>query len=92
MSTPPPSDALVLAYEALRAQATGTQPASAPRGLALVQTAGLTAWMEAWTPLAPPPRAPSVRAGSEMPVGLGRDVVRLLTEMVVGWGRRLTTT
>jgi len=44
---------LTLAYEALRAQATGEVAAVTPRGLALFLAAGFPDWMKAWAPLAP---------------------------------------
>ncbi len=60
---------VTLAYEALRAQATGELPAVTPRGLALFLAAGFPDWMNAWTPLAPvvpkTPAAPHHRSVSE---------------------------
>jgi hypothetical protein len=82
---------LTLAYEALRAQATGQLPAVSPRGLALFLMAGFPDWIKAWSPLAPalakttaaPPRR-------EPPVVPGNEVVHLLTEMALGCQRRST--
>jgi hypothetical protein len=84
---------LTLAYEALRAQATGELPAVTPRGLAVFLEAGFPDWMKAWTPLAPavaktPAAAPHHR---EPAFGLGGEVVRLLTEMALGCQRRSTS-
>lgn len=79
---------LAAGYEALRTQAQGGLAAESPLGLAVVLTQGLPAWMQACAapgtvPLPPVPVAAS--AGT----GLGAEVVRLLTEMVLGGGRRL---
>lgn len=85
-------DELTLAYEALRAQATGELPAVTPRGLTLFLLAGLPAWMRAWTPVtaaAPPTR--TVRSDQGVPVAVASDVVRLLTEMALGCQRRWAT-
>lgn len=87
-----PGGELTLAYEALRAQATDELPAIAPRGLALFLAAGFPDWMKAWTPLVPTvpttPAAPHHRAPA---VGLGGEVVQLLTEMAMGCQRRSTS-
>jgi hypothetical protein len=83
---------LTLAYEALRAQATGQLPPVTPRGLALFLAAGFPDWMKAWSPLAP--AAPKIRArppDREPPLGLGGEVVQLLTEMALGCQRRSTS-
>jgi hypothetical protein len=83
---------LALAYEALRAQATGELPAITPRGLALFLTAGFPEWMRAWALLAPTvPKTPAATHHPESPVGLGGEVVQLLTEMAWGCQRRLTS-
>lgn len=83
---------LTLAYEALRAQATGELPAIAPRGLALFLAAGFPEWLRAWAPLAPTvPKTPPAAHHRELPVGLGGNVVQLLTEMAWGCQRRLTS-
>jgi len=82
---------LTLAYEALRAQATGHLPATTPRGLALFLMAGFPDWMKAWTPLAPVvPKSPAAPHRREPVVGLGGDVVQLLTEMALGCQRKWT--
>jgi hypothetical protein len=87
------SDALVHAYEALRAQAIGEMPSATPRGFALVLAAGLPAWMAAWAPLtSPAPPAPKRRDDRRVPVCLGGDVAQLLTEMALGCQRRWATT
>ena len=79
-----PAGELCSGYEALRAVATGSVVAAAPRGLALLLGQGLPAWIRAWAPL-PPPAAPRVALG-ERPVvaGLAGEVVRVLTEMALG--------
>ena len=82
---------VTLAYEALRAQATGELPAVTPRGLALFLAAGFPDWIKAWTPLAPAvPKTPAAPHHREPAVGLGGDVVQLLTEMALGCQRRWT--
>ena len=82
-----PADEIGASYEALRAAASGQVACDTPRGLALLQTQGLPAWMGAWSPLPPPP---PVVPTEQRPVaaGVGTEVVRVLTEMVLG-GRRL---
>jgi hypothetical protein len=83
---------LTLAYEALRAQATGQLPAVTPRGLALFMTAGFPDWMTAWSPLAPAvAKTPAAPSRWEPPVVPGNDVVQLLTEMALGCHRRSTS-
>ena len=83
---------LTLAYEALRAQATGEVAAVTPRGLALFLAAGFPEWMRAWAPLAPTvPKTPTAAHHREPPVGLGGEVVQLLTEMALGCQRRRLT-
>lgn len=83
---------LTPAYEALRAQATGELPAVTPRGLALFLAAGFPDWMKAWIPLAPAvPKTPAAPHHLEPPVGLGGEVVQLLTEMALGCQRRSTS-
>lgn len=78
-----PADEIGAGYEALRAAASGQHACDTPRGLSLLQTQGLPAWMRAWNPLPPP--LPAV-ASEQRPVtaGVGTDVVRVLTEMVLG--------
>ena len=83
---------LTPAYEALRAQATGQLPAVTPRGLALFLATGFPDWMKAWAPLAPTvPKTPTAAHHREPLVGLGEEVVQLLTEMAWGCQRRLTS-
>ena len=77
---------LTPAYEALRAQATGEMPPATPRGLTLFLSAGTPAWMKAWRPLAPTPASPTV--DQVVPVPVGDEVARLLTEMALGGHRR----
>lgn len=76
-------DGLAAAYEALRAEAAGGLPSTAPRGRALVLGQGLPAWIRAWVtaPPAAPPPSPPCRSGTG---GLAADVVRLLAEMALG--------
>lgn len=75
---------LALAYEALRAQATGELPSVTPRGLALFLAQGFPSWMNRWKPTAIEPR-PSVAAHRQQPpVGPEREIVQLLTEMALG--------
>jgi hypothetical protein len=81
---------LSASYEALRAHAVGGLPAESPRGLAIVVNQGLPAWIRAWA--APPPvsSAPVLASGSGgTSVGLGAEVVRLLTEMALGSRREV---
>jgi hypothetical protein len=81
-----PADQLTLAYEALRAQATGQLPAITPRGLTLFLAEGFPAWLNTWKPLvvaAPQPSSAS-RQQQQPPVGLGGEVVQVLTEMALG--------
>ena len=88
-----PTGQLTLAYEALRAQATGQLPSTTPRGLTLFLVAGFPDWMKAWTPLAPVvlPKTPAAPRHREPAVGLGGDVVQLLTEMALGCQRKGTS-
>jgi len=93
VNAPQRPDELVCGYEALRAQATGELPAAIPRGLALFLAAGFSAWMKAWAPLTPPaPTAPAPQGDREVRIGLGGEVVRLLTEMALGCQRRWAAT
>ena len=83
---------LTLAYEALRAQATGEVAAVTPRGLAMFLAAGFPDWMKAWIPLAPAvTKTPAAPHHLEPPVGLGGEVVQLLTEMALGCQRKGTS-
>lgn len=82
------ADDLVAGYEAMRAQCLGGLPAESLRGLAVVLTQGLPAWIRAWaapTSVAARPVPPAATTGT----GVGAEMVRLLTEMVLGGGRRL---
>jgi hypothetical protein len=78
-----PAGELCAGYEALRVMASGPVVSETPRGLALFLAQGLPAWMRAFCALAP---APPIVPVDERPVvpGLGADVVRVLTEMVLG--------
>lgn len=78
-----PAEELCAGYEALRAAATGQAVCGTPRGLTLLLSQGLPAWMGASVPLAP---AAPVVPGAERPVaaGAGAEVVRVLTEMALG--------
>jgi len=78
-----PAGELCAGYEALRATAAGSMVSETPRGLALFLAQGMPAWMRAFCALAP---APPVVPLGERPTasGLGADVVRVLTEMVLG--------
>jgi hypothetical protein len=78
-----PAGELCAGYEALRAAAANSVVSETPRGLALFLAQGLPAWMRAFCALAP---APPIVSVGERPVasGLGADVVRVLTEMVLG--------
>ena len=92
MSQPSPSGELTLAYEALRAQATGALPATTPRGLALFLAAGCPAWITIWKPLAAvAPRIPTIAHERQTPVGVDGEVVQLLTEMALGCQRKWST-
>jgi hypothetical protein len=91
MNGPAPAGELTLAYEALRAQATGQVPTTTPRGLALLLAAGCPTWMKAWTPLPVAGfRTPGAPASQAASVGLGGEVVRVLTEMALGCQRKRT--
>jgi hypothetical protein len=83
---------LTLAYEALRAQATGALPTVTPRGLAVFLAAGFPTWIGAWTPLAPmPTRSPSGASDCHPPGDIGREVVQLLAEMALSCQKRWAT-
>ena len=74
-----PAGELCAGYEALRAAADSVV-SDTPRGLALFLAQGLPAWMRVFCALAP------IVSVGECPVasGVGADVVRVLTEMVLG--------
>lgn len=78
-----PVDELCVGYEALRAAATGQVVCDTPRGLALMLSQGLPAWMRAWSPLAPTGQVPPADQ-RPLAVGAGSEVVRVLTEMALG--------
>jgi hypothetical protein len=84
---------LARTYEALRAQAVGAIPAGTPRGLALLRRAGVVAWMIACPPAGPVARP--TRPAGDAPLttfaGVGSELVRVLTEMALGSGRRWHT-
>jgi hypothetical protein len=80
-----PAGQLTLAYEALRAQATGQLPTVTPRGLALFLAEGFPAWLNIWKPLVVvAPRAPSAPRRQQPAVGVGAELVHVLTEMALG--------
>jgi len=86
-----PAAELTLAYEALRAQATGGLPSSTPRGLALFVAAECATWLHAWQPLAAAaiPKTSATSKPVESPAGSRTEVVQVLTEMALacqkGW-------
>jgi hypothetical protein len=83
-----PAGQLTLAYEALRAQATGELPAVTPRGLALFLAEGFPAWINTWKPLVaapqPQPQPSPAQRLQHPPVGPGREIVQVLAEMALG--------
>lgn len=79
---------LVRGYEALRSQATGGLVVESPCGMAVMVSQGVPSWIRAGVLPSSVTAAPVAPAPSSVP-GLGGDVVRLLTEMVLGGGRRL---
>jgi len=83
-----PSDELCAGYEAVRAAATGQAPCDTPRGLTLLLSQGLPAWMRAWTPL-PAPQVSVPADPRPVTTGAGAEVVRVLTEMALGCRSRL---
>ena len=92
MSNVQPASDLALAYEALRAQATGGLPGSTPRGLALFVAAGCSTWMCAWQPLAAAVRRTATLSSPvESPAGSRTEVVQVLTEMALGCQKRWTS-
>ena len=83
MSTHQPGDQLSAGYEVLRAQSVGERPPDSPRGLALILTQGLPAWIGAWG--LPTASLTAVRPGATTAPGASStEVVRLLTEMALG--------
>ena len=87
-----PTGQLTLAYEALRAQATGQLPAITPRGLALFLAEGFPAWLNVWKrPVVPVPKAPSAPRHQQPAAGVGAEMVRVLTEMALGCQKGWTT-
>jgi len=86
-----PAAELALAYEALRAQATGGLPSSTPRGLALFVAAGCATWLLAWRPLAAAiPKTSATSKPLESPAGSRTEVVQVLTEMALACQKRWT--
>jgi hypothetical protein len=83
MIVPQPVGQLALAYEALRAQATGELPSVTPRGLALFLAQGFPSWMNGWNPIAIQPITPVVGPRQQPPVGPESEMVQLLTEMAL---------
>ncbi|MBU6423457.1 MAG: hypothetical protein KGQ88_05410 [Chloroflexi bacterium] len=86
MSVAAPTAAdLERAYEAVRAQATGTATPVTPRGLALIIDTGLPAWIHARASLA---RSEIVApAPTTTPVGPSAELVSVLAEMALGGQR-----
>ena len=83
---------LTLAYEALRAQATGELPAVTPRGLALFLAAGFPTWISSCALVPLPTKAPrAVHSGCNPPTGIGGEVVQLLAEMALNFQKRWAT-
>lgn len=83
---------MTAAYEAIRAQATGELPTASPRGLTLFLGAGLPSWLRAWVPLAPAPPTASVAPTDSPPsLGLGAEVVMVLTQIALSCQRRWST-
>lgn len=82
---------MALAYETLRAAATSKSYMGDPVGKALVLAAGLPGWLWAWEPLQPVIAAPasSLSSRHDIPLGLGGDVVQLLTEMALACTTRV---
>jgi hypothetical protein len=92
MSVVQPAHDVTLAYEALRAQATGGLPASTPRGLAMFVAAGCPTWMSAWQPLVTAVRRTAIPSSPvESPAGSRAEVVQVLTEMALGCQKRWTS-
>ena len=86
-----PAAELTLAYEALRAQATGGLPSSTPRGLALFVAAECATWLHAWQPLAAAiPKTSATSKPVESPAGSRTEVVQVLTEMALACQKRWT--
>jgi len=83
MIVPQPAGQLALAYEALRAQATGELPSVTPRGLALFLAQGFPSWLNSWKPVAFEPKTPPVARHPQPSVGRESEMVQLLTEMAL---------
>ena len=87
-----PDGQLTLAYEALRAQAIGELPSVTPRGFALFLAEGSPAWMNTWKPLVvAAPKPASAPRSQQPPVGLGGEIVQVLTQMALGCQKGWTT-
>jgi len=79
--------------ESLRGHATGQEPSgSPPQGLALLRRFGIPAWMAAWAQGAPATvtqtRPPGGNGASCLLSGCPRELVLVLTEMVLGSRRK----
>ncbi len=72
-------------YEALRAGATGMPVTGTPRGLAVLRSAGMAAWMMACPPDRAAVRERPVRPVSPASAGgeLGRELVGILAAMAL---------
>lgn len=84
---------LVRTYEALRAGAVGALATGVPRGLAVLRSAGMVAWMAA----CPPDRTVIARGRPVVPgmgqhAGFGRELVGVLAEMALAPRTRLEVT
>lgn len=85
LENPGPQQALLDAYECLRAYVLHPQAPAAIQGLALVLRQGLAAWIRAFVKALPPPRtAPLIRPSDEaMPATLAHQVALLLAGMAL---------
>jgi hypothetical protein len=79
----PRNDGLIARYEELRRQALGRFGAQA-QGLALFMRRGMSAWMQAWSQVTPPPSPVRPLDDPEIcPVQLHAEVATLLAGMVL---------
>ena len=69
-------------YEALRAQALGTEPVGWRQGLALFQGRGMVVWLRTYRELAPVPGSAAVPADWSVQRG-GDDLVNVLVAMAL---------
>jgi len=91
MTIPQPAGQLTVAYEAMRAQATGQLPRVTPRGLALFLAEGFPAWLNIWKPVAMVAhRTASAPRRPQPAVGVEGEMVQVLTEMALGCQKRWT--